>query len=60
MSKLAQDLRIGQPFGRSKSRDADRPRIKTLSELCVERPTPHVHVVTSEGATCLAFRAPVQ
>lgn len=57
--KVADDLRIGQPFGSSRTKDGDRPIIKRLAELCNENREPHVHVVTSEGHYCLGFNQPV-
>lgn len=56
---LAKDLRIGEPFGQSRDKNGDRPRIKVIHELCAERPTPHVHIVTNEGTHCRAFNARV-
>lgn len=57
MASFAKDLKIGDVFGRNKN--GDTVKVQVLNELCISRPTPHVHVVTSEGATCLHFLAPM-
>ena len=53
MGKLAKDLRIGDVLGTNKQGDAIR--VKVLHELCSQKPTPHVHVVSSQGHQCLGF-----
>ena len=52
---FARDLRIGDIFTTGKN--GDPIHVQTLNELCVERPTPHVHVVTSVGVSCHGFSA---
>jgi hypothetical protein len=57
MASLARDLKIGERFGSTRS--GEPIHIKALHELCIQRPTPHVHVVTSAGSKCLPFTMPV-
>lgn len=52
---LARDLTIGQSFEKSEEEE----KIRVLHELCVTRPTPHVHVVTNVSSYCFGFKAVV-
>lgn len=46
--KLAKDMRPGDRF--------ETGVVRTINEVCVERPTPHVHLVTSQhGTRCYSF-----
>lgn len=49
----ARDLKIGMTLGSSHT--GEPAVIKALHELCVHRPGPHVHAITTEAVHCLDF-----
>lgn len=44
---LPENLRIGGVYNEG--------RIKEIHELCIERPSPHLHLLTEDGPRCLSF-----
>lgn len=51
----ASQLTPGMTFPMSGDKKDKPSFIRTINELCLERPTPHVHIVTNNGTKCLNF-----
>jgi hypothetical protein len=52
-TRIAKNIRIGDAHEISGGKDPET--VKVLHEVCMLRPSPHVHVVTNKTTRCYGF-----